>query len=74
MTIEVPELTVALLIASSPPAAAVEIVGEFLAAEVGGRPGLVDVCTSPYVCERVHFEWEQDPHGNKCVGGVFEGV
>lgn len=74
MTIEVRELAAVLLVASPPCAAAIEIVGEFMAAEVRGRPGLVDVFTPPYVRDGVRFEGKQDPHSRERIGRVFEGV
>lgn len=74
MTIEVRGLAAALFVASPPPATAVEVVGELIAAEVRSRPGLVDVFTPPYVREGVRFDGTQDSYGSERVGRVLEGV
>lgn len=60
--------------ASPPIEATVEIVGEFVAAELHRGPGLVDVFTSPDVRAGVRFEGNHDPYGGEGVVGVFEGV
>jgi hypothetical protein len=64
-----------MLVVTSPPIAAkVHVIGEFVASEIRGRPGLVYVFTLPDVGEGVHFEWSKYPHGSKIIGRVFEGV
>jgi hypothetical protein len=66
-------LAAVFFVAPPPTATAVEIIGELIAAEVRGGPGLVYVFTSPGVCEGVRFE-RQDTHNSERVGRVLEGV
>jgi hypothetical protein len=68
------ELAAALVVASPPTQATVEIVREFVVFELNCRPRLVHVFTSPDVRECVRFQGSQNPHYSKSVGWVLEGV
>lgn len=64
----------ALVVASPPAKAAVEVVGEFVASELRSGPRLARVFTSPDVRKSIRFQGSQNPNDGEGVGGVFKGV
>lgn len=67
-------LAAVLVVAASPDATAVEVVGQLVASELRAEPGLVRVLTLPGVGEGVRFERSHNSQGSECVGRVFESI
>jgi hypothetical protein len=64
----------ALLVESPPSSAAIEVIGEFIAAKVCDGPALIDVFTIPSVGECLRFNGEHDSDSGKSIGRILKGV